>query len=57
MAEFCNKSVINSVFGVVYVQIEKVLQQGEIGDCAEPYMLLKDGDAKVTTEKVSFSHC
>lgn len=57
MAELCNNSVINSVFGVVYVQIEKVLQQGEIADCAEPYMLLKESDAKVTTEKVSFSHC
>lgn len=57
MAELCINNVINNVFGVVYVQIEKVLQQGEIGDCAEPYMVLKDSDAKVTTEKVSFSHC
>lgn len=33
-------------------QIEKVLQQGEIGDCAEPYMVMKESEtAKVTTVK------
>ncbi|KAI6058179.1 Dedicator of cytokinesis protein 8 [Aix galericulata] len=26
-------------------EIEKVLQQGEIGDCAEPYMVLKESEA------------
>lgn len=29
-------------------QLEKVLQQGEIGDCAEPYIGMSD-NAKVTT--------
>ncbi|XP_065103282.1 dedicator of cytokinesis protein 8 isoform X2 [Paramisgurnus dabryanus] len=26
------------------IKIEKVLQQGEIGDCAEPYMVMKDNE-------------
>lgn len=26
-------------------QLEKVLQQGDIGECAEPYMILKEADA------------
>ncbi|XP_075683845.1 dedicator of cytokinesis protein 8 isoform X2 [Rhinoderma darwinii] len=34
------------------VKIEKVLQQGEISDCAEPYMVLKDSDGVKTKEKI-----
>lgn len=34
------------------VKIEKVLQQGEISDCAEPYMVLKDSDGGKTKEKI-----
>lgn len=26
-------------------QLEKVLQQGDIGECAEPYMVFKESDA------------
>ncbi|XP_016334628.1 dedicator of cytokinesis protein 8-like, partial [Sinocyclocheilus anshuiensis] len=32
--------------------IEKVLQQGEIGDCSEPYMVLKESDAPKNRDKV-----
>ncbi|XP_075453556.1 dedicator of cytokinesis protein 8 isoform X2 [Ascaphus truei] len=34
------------------VKIEKVLQQGEIGECAEPYMVLKESDGGKTKEKI-----
>ncbi|XP_053555956.1 dedicator of cytokinesis protein 8 [Bombina bombina] len=34
------------------VKVEKVLQQGEIGECAEPYMVLKESDGGKTKEKV-----
>uniref|UniRef100_A0A673MP17 Dedicator of cytokinesis protein 8-like n=1 Tax=Sinocyclocheilus rhinocerous TaxID=307959 RepID=A0A673MP17_9TELE len=34
------------------IRIEKVLQQGEIGDCAEPYMVLKESDALKNRDKV-----
>ncbi len=27
------------------LQLEKVLQQGDIGECAEPYMVFKESDA------------
>lgn len=26
-------------------QLEKVLQQGDIGECCEPYMVIKDSDS------------
>ncbi|KAM8802085.1 dedicator of cytokinesis protein 8 [Rhynchonycteris naso] len=50
----------SAVFSVTYpssdiylvVKIEKVLQQGEIGDCAEPYMVIKEGDGGKSKEKV-----
>ncbi|XP_056378742.1 dedicator of cytokinesis protein 8 isoform X2 [Hyla sarda] len=49
-----------AVFSITYpspdiflvVKIEKVLQQGEISDCAEPYMVLKDSDGGKTKEKI-----
>ncbi|XP_066499452.1 dedicator of cytokinesis protein 8 isoform X2 [Hoplias malabaricus] len=34
------------------IKIEKVLQQGETGDCAEPYMTLKESDNTKNKEKV-----
>ncbi|XP_044302042.1 dedicator of cytokinesis protein 8 isoform X1 [Varanus komodoensis] len=50
----------SAVFSVTYpspdiyliLKIEKVLQQGEIGDCAEPYMVLKESESGKTKEKV-----
>lgn len=29
----------------LFSQLEKVLQQGDIGECAEPYMVFKESDA------------
>ncbi|XP_063042281.1 dedicator of cytokinesis protein 8 [Engraulis encrasicolus] len=34
------------------VKIEKVLQQGEIGECAEPYMNIRESDGAKSKEKV-----
>ncbi|OXB80791.1 UNVERIFIED_CONTAM: hypothetical protein H355_010557 [Colinus virginianus] len=34
-------------------EIEKVLQQGEIGDCAEPYMVLKENEAGKEGDRLS----
>ncbi|KAG8512990.1 Dedicator of cytokinesis protein 8 [Galemys pyrenaicus] len=50
----------SAVFSVTYpssdiylvIKIEKVLQQGEIGDCAEPYMVIKESDGGKSKEKV-----
>ncbi|KAM6169649.1 dedicator of cytokinesis protein 8 isoform 2-T2 [Rhynchocyon petersi] len=50
----------SAVFSVTYpssdiylvVKIEKVLQQGEIGDCAEPYMAIKENDGGKSKDKV-----
>ncbi|XP_058287142.1 dedicator of cytokinesis protein 8 [Hylobates moloch] len=50
----------SAVFSVTYpssdiylvVKIEKVLQQGEIGDCAEPYMIIKESDGGKSKEKI-----
>ncbi|KAF4802994.1 hypothetical protein TURU_019556 [Turdus rufiventris] len=51
----------SAVFSVTYpspdiylvIKIEKVLQQGEIGDCAEPYMVLKEGEAGKEGDRLS----
>ncbi|KGL80696.1 Dedicator of cytokinesis protein 8, partial [Tinamus guttatus] len=50
----------SAVFSVTYpssdiylvIKVEKVLQQGEIGDCAEPYMVLKESETGKTKEKI-----
>ncbi|XP_030229447.1 dedicator of cytokinesis protein 7 isoform X18 [Gadus morhua] len=34
------------------IQLEKVLQQGDIGECAEPYMVFKESDAAKNKEKL-----
>ncbi|KAK2107251.1 Dedicator of cytokinesis protein 7 [Saguinus oedipus] len=33
-------------------KLEKVLQQGDIGECAEPYMIFKEADATKNKEKL-----
>ncbi|KAM4809260.1 dedicator of cytokinesis protein 8 [Rhinophrynus dorsalis] len=50
----------SALFSVTYpsqdiflvVKIEKVLQQGEISECADPYMTLKESDGGKTKDKV-----
>uniref|UniRef100_A0A2K6P7R8 Dedicator of cytokinesis 8 n=1 Tax=Rhinopithecus roxellana TaxID=61622 RepID=A0A2K6P7R8_RHIRO len=50
----------SAVFSVTYpssdiylvVKIEKVLQQGEIGDCAEPYLVIKESDGGKSKDKI-----
>lgn len=42
------------VYFLSLFQIEKVLQQGEISECADPYMTLKESDnSKVINEKLT----
>uniref|UniRef100_A0A8C7S489 Dedicator of cytokinesis 7 n=1 Tax=Oncorhynchus mykiss TaxID=8022 RepID=A0A8C7S489_ONCMY len=36
----------------VFLVIQKVLQQGDIGECAEPYMVFKESDAAKNKEKL-----
>lgn len=31
-------------------QLEKVLQQGDIGECCEPYMIMKESDSSKVME-------
>uniref|UniRef100_A0A674KH37 Dedicator of cytokinesis protein 7 n=1 Tax=Terrapene triunguis TaxID=2587831 RepID=A0A674KH37_9SAUR len=58
-----NPSQINlfiSIFSITYpsqdvflvIKLEKVLQQGDIGECAEPYMIFKEADAAKNKEKL-----
>ncbi|XP_063106362.1 dedicator of cytokinesis protein 8 isoform X2 [Cavia porcellus] len=50
----------SAIFSVTYpspdiylvVKIEKVLQQGEITDCAEPYIVIKESDGGKSKEKI-----
>ncbi|TSL22078.1 Dedicator of cytokinesis protein 7 [Bagarius yarrelli] len=50
----------SAVFSITYpsqdvflvIRLEKVLQQGDIGECAEPYMVFKESDAAKNKEKL-----
>ncbi|XP_068130411.1 dedicator of cytokinesis protein 6 isoform X6 [Hyperolius riggenbachi] len=50
----------SAIFSITYpspdiylvIKLEKVLQQGDIGDCSEPYMVLKESDGIKNKEKV-----
>lgn len=33
------------MLGTSALQLEKVLQQGDISECCEPYMVMKEADA------------
>ncbi|CAJ0935736.1 unnamed protein product, partial [Ranitomeya imitator] len=50
----------SAIFSITYpspdiflvIKLEKVLQQGDIGECCEPYMVLKESDGIKNKEKV-----
>ncbi|KAH0618545.1 hypothetical protein JD844_017864, partial [Phrynosoma platyrhinos] len=50
----------SAIFSITYpsqdvflvIKLEKVLQQGDIGECAEPYMILKEVDTAKNKEKL-----
>ncbi|KAG8437108.1 hypothetical protein GDO86_007980 [Hymenochirus boettgeri] len=50
----------SAIFSITYpsqdvflvIKLEKVLQQGDIGECAEPYMIYKETDATKNKEKL-----
>uniref|UniRef100_H3DL65 Dedicator of cytokinesis 7 n=1 Tax=Tetraodon nigroviridis TaxID=99883 RepID=H3DL65_TETNG len=50
----------SAIFSITYpsqdvflvIKLEKVLQQGDIGECAEPYMVMKESDATKNKEKL-----
>ncbi|XP_068095455.1 dedicator of cytokinesis protein 7 isoform X16 [Hyperolius riggenbachi] len=50
----------SAIFSITYpsqdvflvIKLEKVLQQGDIGECAEPYMIYKEADAAKNKEKL-----
>ncbi|XP_024276874.1 dedicator of cytokinesis protein 7 isoform X3 [Oncorhynchus tshawytscha] len=50
----------SAIFSITYpsqdvflvIQLEKVLQQGDIGECAEPYMVFKESDTAKNKEKL-----
>ncbi|XP_010898348.2 dedicator of cytokinesis protein 7 isoform X3 [Esox lucius] len=49
----------SAIFSVTYpsadiflvIKLEKVLQQGDIGECSEPYMVMKESDSSKVTHK------
>uniref|UniRef100_A0A4X2KT50 Dedicator of cytokinesis 6 n=1 Tax=Vombatus ursinus TaxID=29139 RepID=A0A4X2KT50_VOMUR len=50
----------SAIFSITYpspdiflvIKLEKVLQQGDIGECCEPYMVMKESDAVKNKEKL-----
>ncbi|XP_048395891.1 dedicator of cytokinesis protein 7 isoform X4 [Stegostoma tigrinum] len=50
----------SAIFSITYpcqdvflvIRLEKVLQQGDIGECAEPYMIFKESDTTKNKEKL-----
>ncbi|KAJ3598723.1 hypothetical protein NHX12_000666 [Muraenolepis orangiensis] len=50
----------SAIFSITYpsadiflvIKLEKVLQQGDIGDCCEPYMVMKESDSAKHKEKL-----
>ncbi|XP_062854998.1 dedicator of cytokinesis protein 8 [Trichomycterus rosablanca] len=56
----CSTLARAAIFSITYpspdiylvIKIEKVLQQGEIGDCAEPYMAMKENDTPKNKDKL-----
>ncbi|XP_069088634.1 dedicator of cytokinesis protein 7 isoform X4 [Pleurodeles waltl] len=50
----------SAIFSITYpsqdvflvIKLEKVLQQGDIGECAEPYMIFKEADTAKNKEKL-----
>uniref|UniRef100_A0AAY4CGB4 Dedicator of cytokinesis 6 n=1 Tax=Denticeps clupeoides TaxID=299321 RepID=A0AAY4CGB4_9TELE len=50
----------SAIFSITYpsadiflvIKLEKVLQQGDIGDCCEPYMVMKESDSTKHKEKL-----
>ncbi|XP_078387616.1 dedicator of cytokinesis protein 7 isoform X1 [Cetorhinus maximus] len=50
----------STIFSITYpsadiflvIKLEKVLQQGDIGECAEPYLVMKESDSTKHKEKV-----
>uniref|UniRef100_A0A4W3I185 Dedicator of cytokinesis 8 n=1 Tax=Callorhinchus milii TaxID=7868 RepID=A0A4W3I185_CALMI len=50
----------SAIFSVTYpspdiylvIKIEKVLQQGDIGECAEPYLVMKESDSAKNKDKI-----
>uniref|UniRef100_A0A8B9CWG6 Dedicator of cytokinesis 7 n=1 Tax=Anser brachyrhynchus TaxID=132585 RepID=A0A8B9CWG6_9AVES len=55
----------SAIFSITYpsqdvflvIKLEKVLQQGDIGECAEPYMIFKESDAAKNKEKLEKLKC
>ncbi|CAH2310887.1 dedicator of cytokinesis 7 isoform X7 [Pelobates cultripes] len=55
----------SAIFSITYpsqdvflvIKLEKVLQQGDIGECAEPYMIFREADAAKNKEKLEKLRC
>ncbi|KAM8931057.1 dedicator of cytokinesis protein 7 isoform 1-T1 [Pelodytes ibericus] len=55
----------SAIFSITYpsqdvflvIKLEKVLQQGDIGECAEPYMIFKETDTAKNKEKLEKLRC